>query len=242
MRKYLLILASIMMGLVVGTAQAQTSGPSHPGIDAAMAKLFGDNPSFMATMEIHSQLPSGNEMIMPGKIAYLDGKSRFDMDMADTRGLKLPPKALSQMKQMGMNRMASITIPSRNVTYVIYPDIRAYVEAPATPGKSTDPADYRSEVTNLGTERTGGHKCVKNRVVVTGPDGIHHESVVWDAVDLNQFPLKIESAAPHGATAVLVFKDVKLQRPEADQFEVPADFTKYNDEMGLMMSRMKKGQ
>lgn len=237
MKRCLVFLAALL-SFAAGTATAQSTGQKHPGIDAPMSKLFGDNSGFSAEMEIRTQLPSGGEVVMPGKIVYLDGKSRFEMDMAETKGLKLPPHALSQMKQMGMRRIISITLNQRNVTDVLYPDIKAYIETLATPGISTDPADYNAQVTELGPERTGGHKCVKDRVVVKGPSGFPHEYLVWDAIDLNQFPLKIETAAPHGMTATLIFKDVKLERPEAGEFEVPPGYIKYDDEMALIRSRM----
>ena len=38
---------------------------------------------------------------------------------------------------------------------------------------------------------------------------------------------------------VMLYKDVKLEKPDASQFDIPADFTKYDSMMSLMMSRAK---
>jgi hypothetical protein len=37
----------------------------------------------------------------------------------------------------------------------------------------------------------------------------------------------------------MLFKEVKLDKPDDAQFEPPADFTKYDDVMNLMMSRAR---
>jgi hypothetical protein len=238
MRKHLVVLASVMVGLLVATARAQPEAPPRPSFDGGMAKLFGDNTSFSATMEFHVTSPQGGEMIMPGKIAFLGGKSRFDMDLSNMQGGHMPPQAAARMKQMGMGRMATITLPDKKLIYLIYPDMKAYMEnAPAE--KSAAPAEYKADVTRLGEETIDGHSCVKNKVVVTGPDGATHESTVWNAADLNQFPVKIQTASEKGMATVMLFKDVKLDKPDAAQFDLPADFTKYDNMMSLMMSRAR---
>jgi hypothetical protein len=38
---------------------------------------------------------------------------------------------------------------------------------------------------------------------------------------------------------VLLFNDVKLEKPDAALFDPPADFTKYDSMMSLMMSRVR---
>jgi hypothetical protein len=115
--------------------------------------------------------------------------------------------------------------------------MKAYVENPLA-GTVAAQAEYKSEVTKLGDETIDGHDCVKNKVVVTGPDGVPHESTVWNASDLHHFPLKIQMTSERG-DMVMLFKDIKLDKPDASQFDVPADFTKYDSMMNLMMSRAR---
>ncbi len=241
MIKRLAILVTIIVGFTVDTAHAQPRPPSGPSFDGAMSKLFGENTAFSATMELHATGQSGSEVIMPGKISFMDGKSRFDMDMADMKGGKMPPQAAARMKQMGMGRMSTLTLGDKKVSYIIYPDMKAYVENPTqTATSSAAPADYKTEVTKLGDETIDGHSCVKNKVVVTGPDGTPHESTVWNASDLNQFPVKIQTSSD-GNMATMLFKDVKLNKPDASQFELPSDYTKYDSMMSMMMSRARGG-
>jgi hypothetical protein len=238
MKKHLVLLAAVMAGLTVVTARAQPGAPSGPSWDGAMAKLFGDNRGFTATMEFHIPRASGQEMIMQGKIAFLEGKSRSEMDMSSMQGGNMPPQAAARMKQMGMSRIITITRRDQNLIYMIYPDMKAYTEMPM-PGTNTPASDYKAEVTKLGEENVGGHDCVKNKVVATSPDGSTHEFTVWNAADLKQFPVKIQIATKEGRDMLMIFSDVKLEKPDAALFDPPADFTKYDTMMSLMMSRAR---
>jgi len=240
MKKHLLLLASVVAGLTVVTARAQPGPPTGPSWDGAMAKLFGDHHGFTATMEFHLPGRNGQEMTMQGKLAFLEGKARSEMDMSSMLGGNMPPQAAARMKQMGMSRMISITRRDQNLIYMIYPDMKAYAEMPI-PGTNTPASDYKAEVTKLGEENVGGHDCVKNKVVATSPDGSTHEFTVWNAADLKQFPVKIQIATKEGKDMVMVFNDVKLEKPDAALFDPPTDFTKYDSMMSLMMSRARGG-
>jgi hypothetical protein len=238
MKKHLVLLASVMVGFSVVTARAQPGPPPGPSWDGAMAKLFGDHSGFTATMEFHFNRPSGQEMIMPGKMAHLEGKARFEMDLSSMQGGNMPPQAAAQMKQMGMGKMTSITRRDQNLIYMIYPDMKAYTEM-AIPEKNVAVSEYKAEVTKLGEETLNGHDCIKNKVVATGPDGATHEFTVWNATDLKKFPVKVQLTTKEGKDMVMLFNDVKLEKPDAALFEPPADFTKYDNMMSLMMSRAR---
>jgi hypothetical protein len=237
-----LLLASIVIGLTVATAHAQPRPQPGPAIDGAIAKLFGDNKAFSATMETHMSQSGGKDMTMRGKMAFSDGNSRFEMDMSDMQGSHMPPTAMARMKQMGMDKMVTVSRKDKSTSYILYPGMKAYVENPtqkATPAAS--PSDYKVEATKIGEENVDGHDCIKNKVVVTGPDGTTQESTVWNATDLKQFPVKIQSTSENGGTMVMYFKDIKLEKPDASQFDLPADYTKYDSMMSLMMSRARAG-
>lgn len=227
-----------MLGLTVVTVHAQPGPPPGPSFDGSMSKLFGDNTGFSATMEFHMAGSKGDPIVMTGKIAFLEGNSRFEMDMSNMQGGHMPPQAAAQMKQMGMGKMTSIHRRDEKVSYLVYPDMKAYVENPAR-ATSAASSEYKSDVTKLGDESIDGHDCVKNKVVVTGPDGVTRESTVWNASDLKQFPIKIQMTSERGEPMVMLYKDVKLEKPDASQFDIPADFTKYDSMMSLMMSRAK---
>jgi hypothetical protein len=93
------------------------------------------------------------------------------------------------------------------------------------------------ESTELGKESVDGHACVKNKVTVTDKAGKAHESTVWNATDLKNFPVKITTSEA-GAATTMLFKAVKLEKPDPAQFEPPAGFKKYDSLMALMQQEM----
>jgi hypothetical protein len=177
-------------------------------------------------------------MTMPGKIAVDAGKSRFEMNMAEMKGAQMPPEAMAQMKSMGMDQMVTLSLPDKKLIYMIYPNLKAYVEMPIRNQELTKPeSDFKVEITELGKETVDGHPCVKNKAVVTDKEGKTHESIIWCATDLKKFPIKIETAE-QGHKVTMLFKDVKFSKPDASLFAPPSDFKKYDNMMGLMMERM----
>jgi hypothetical protein len=208
-------------------------------LSGSTAKLFGENKAFTATMELQANSPQG-PVTVPGKVYYLEGKARFEMDLAETKSPALPPGAAAQMKTMGMDKMIVISRPEKKISYMIYPGLQAYVEMPVQDSDVDKPdSDFKIEQTELAKEKLDGHDCVKNKTVVTDKDGTKHESTVWNATDLNKFPIKIEQTED-GNLSSMAFRDVKLSKPEAKQFDTPTDCKKYENIMAVMQEVMKR--
>jgi hypothetical protein len=230
-----------------GMGGAQRGGGQGPQISAAMAKLFGDHSAFSASMESQVKMStSGDPMSIPGKMAYDAGKFRFEMNLTEMKGSQLPPQAAAQMKAMGMDNMVTISRPDRKMSYIIYPGLTAYAEMPIKdPDADSSSTDFKIETTELGKETVEGQECVKNKVIVTGPKGDKHESTVWNSVSNKKFPAKIETME-QGMATTMIFKDVKLSRPDSSLFEPPSDYKKYNSIMELtqqeIMKKMGGGQ
>jgi hypothetical protein len=230
-------------GMGVGMRGGMMGGPPGPHFGGPMAKLFEGNSAFSATLEFHTAGgPSGREITMPGKLEFLEGKSRFEMDMGQMQGASMPPQAIARMQQMGMDKMTAISRPDLKVTYILYPGMQAYVANPAQDADaSAPPSDYKVDITKLADETVDGHPCEKSKVVATDKGGAAHEFTVWNATDLNKFPVKIESTTDNGSSVTMFYKDIKLSKPDASEFEPPADFKKYDSVMELMMSHARGG-
>ncbi|HZQ48013.1 MAG TPA: hypothetical protein VFC07_13425 [Verrucomicrobiae bacterium] len=240
MRTQSLTLAAIFLCATLGTASAQfgrggggmAAPPTGPNLGGANALLFGDNNSFTANFEMQS----GSSQPMGGKISVSDGKSRFEFDMTKLASGRNASSA-AQLKQFGMDTVASISRPDKKTVYTLYPGLNAYFETtipdapPATAGKS------KTDISKLGTETIDGHPCAKNKIVVTDDNGATHESTVWNASDLKNFPLKIEQTEG-GQKVTMTFKDVKLDKIDASLFEVPSGAKKYDSMMTLMQQEM----
>jgi hypothetical protein len=248
MKSYLNVLSSGILSLTLLGVNAQYGPrggmggpPPGPRLDGGMAKLFGDNSAFSANLEMRmAGGAGGEEMTMTGKIAYLEGKSRFEMDMAGMKSSRMTAKNAAQMKQMGMDKMVTISRADKGSSYTVYPGLQAYVENAIQDPEAAKPAsDFKIDITELAKETVNGHDCVKNKVAVTGSAGKTYESTVWNASDLKKFPVKI--VTHEGANQVtLLFKDVQLGPPDAAQFDPPADFKKYDSMMAMMQQEMMK--
>ena len=216
-----------------GTGRA----PRGPDLSGSMAKIFGDNTAFTATLELQAKSGAGEAMSMPGKIQALDGKSRFEIDMTQAQQGRQPSaQENAQLKAMGidMDKLVMISRPDKKMSYMVLPGMQSYVENLIDdPDAAKSAADYKIEKTQLSKETVDGHPCVKNKVVVTDKNGKAHESTVWNATDLKDFPVKIETQEG-GQTSTMLFKDIKLVKPNASEFDPPTTFTKYSD-MGQMI-------
>ncbi len=215
-------------------------GSQQPRFDSAMAKLFGKNTAFSSdiVMEMKSEAAG---MTMPGKISFLDGKSRFEMNMANAKGASLPPQAAEQMKAMGMAEIISITRPDKKEQYLVYPGLKSYAAIPSTDAQATDAAKKTDDLkkTELGKETINGHPCTKYKVQLTDDTGKEHETTIWSASDLKDFPIKIEMTN-EGVPSTITFNNLKFDKPEESLFNPPADFQRYTDPNTMMREAMMK--
>jgi hypothetical protein len=241
MKKYFFILTAIILCLGQFPALAQPGpggAPGGPQLAGPISKLFGENQNFSAAMEMQVIDKDGKTISLPGKIAYATGKSRFDLNLTDIKGGNLPPNAAAQMKSMGLAEMVTVALPEKKTVYLMYPALKSYIEMPMPKAdNATTNGDYKMAATEIGKETIDGHPCVKNKVIVTDKEGIKHESTVWNATDLKQFPVKIQTADT-GDDVTMLFKDISLARPAPSTFETPAGYTKYDNMQALIMKHM----
>jgi hypothetical protein len=244
MKKHLVTFASLVISLSLLPALAQPGpgkgAPGGPSFGGPTSKLFGANQTFAAALEMQVTDKSGKPVVMPGKLSFDTGKSRFEFNMAEMKGGQLPPGAAAQMKAMGMDVNVTISRPDKNLFYLVLPGMQSYVEMPL-PKEDRAPTntDFKVETTELGKDTTDGHPCVKNKYVVTDDEGVKHESTVWNATDLKNFPVKIQTTA-NGEQVTMLFKNVSLTKPAASVFEAPAGYTKYDTMQALMQQQMMK--
>lgn len=221
-----------------GRAGGGMAGPPQPRFGEAMTRLFSQNSNFTANVNMEMKMQDST-MTMPGKLAFSGGKSRFEMDTTKMKGANIPPGAAEQMKQMGMAEMVSITRPDKKESYIIYPGLKAYAVMPTNEGESKDsPAADKSDIkkTELGKETVDGHPATKSKVLVKDADGKETEFTVWNASDLKDFPIKMETVN-EGVPSTISYTEVKLEKPDDALFEPPADFQRFND-VGAMVREM----
>ena len=233
-------LAALLVGLtVMPCALAQMGAPA--GINAALPKLFGDITAFSAKADMQVLDKEQKEKITaPMDFALLDKKVRVELDMTRMKNKDLPPTALAGMKQMGMDRVITISPPDQKTTCIIFPGLEAYFNLTVPQDDvATFEKDSKVTKTALGKETINGHPCVKNQVVITDDKGEKHEATVWSATDLKDFPVRILSKEKDD-TIIMNFKDIKLAKPDAKLFEKPAGYTEYPSKEAMMQAVMMK--
>jgi outer membrane lipoprotein-sorting protein len=219
--------------LAPGGAWAAGAGPT---IGSPSDKLFGSNVSYSATMEV--QTPKERPVVT--RVFVDQGKVRHELDMAGHLASQLPPGVAAQMHNSGLGKQILLWLPEENGYYQIQPGTRGYLEMPMPAGKSLAEADYKLETTELGKEAVNGQACAKTKAVVTDPQNRKREFVVWFATDLNNFPIKIQTTTALGESQTTLYRDVKLAKPDAKLFELPAGYRKYSDIGAMMQDIMAK--
>lgn len=240
MTKYLSLLttAGLCLGLAPAFAQFGPTSAS-PGFDNAMKQLFGDNTAFTATLESQIKPKADDLITMPGKVAFDSGKTRFEMNISQATGIKMPPNAAAQMKSMGLDQMITITLPGTKSVFLIYPGLQSYVETPLPAVATETNLNFKVAKTELGKETVAGHPCLENKVIVTDNKGVTNEFTVWNATDLKNFPVKIFRAG-QDADVTLSFTDVSLSKPAAASFAAPAGYTRYDNMQTMMQTEVMK--
>lgn len=224
------------------TAAAQMPGADSPaGVNAVLTKLFGNITAFSAKADVRVLDQAQKEsMAMAMNFAFLDSKVRVEIDMAQMKGKDLPPGAAESMKQMGMDRIVSVIRPDKKTMYMVFPGMQSYVNmALAKDDAALLEKNPKIEKQVLGRETIDRHACVKHKVAITDDTGKINEAIVWNATDLKDFPVQIQTVE-NGNTVVMRYRDVQFARPDVKQFDPPGGFTEYADVQQLMQGVMKK--
>jgi hypothetical protein len=240
MKTKLLFLAATTFCAWASLAQMPGSG-SPTGISTAIVKLFGDITAFTAKAEVQVLDSAQGEMMkVPMDFALLDNKIRAEIDMSQMKSKQLPENAIAGLKQVGMSHVISVIRPDKKLIYVIYPDQKSVVSMPLSK-EDAEAAERKPKLqkTELGKETIEGHPCVKNKVVVSDDKGQLLEATTWNATDLKEFPIQIQTKEKD-STSIVRYKQVQFVKPEAKQFDPPAGYTQYTDTMEMMQAIMKK--
>jgi len=239
MKKYFTLLASAIICFGLLPAYSQPGAPGGPRFGGATSKLFGNNQTFCASLEMQTTDKSGQPMSMPGRITYDTGRTRFEINIADMKGGNMPPNAAAQMKAMGMDQLVTISLPEKKAAYMIYPGMQSYAEIQVPNAEIPTNTDYKVETTEIGKDTVDGHPCLQNKVIVTDTKGIKHESMVWNATDLKNFPVKIQNSE-QGNDVTMLFRNVSLAKPASSAFDLPSGYTAYPSMQALMQEQMMK--
>ncbi|HUJ71493.1 MAG TPA: hypothetical protein VLZ30_04575 [Verrucomicrobiae bacterium] len=232
----------IALATVVGVATTVVGQGTARDPGELLTKLFGKSTAFTADANVTITDPKGKEMpSMDFSYSMLDGKVRTDMDMAKIHGGGMSPRAVMQMRAMGMDHVVHVFLPEKKIAYMIYPGMKAYCQMDTSKlSAQAEGKEPKIEKTELGKETVDGHPCVKSKVVITQDDGKKLETTQWQATDLKEFPVKSEMTTDDGTVITTFFKNINQSKPDASLFEAPTDFKRYDTMQELMMANAQR--
>jgi hypothetical protein len=210
-------------------------------VSGAMMSIFGNLSAFEAKASLDAVDASGQlQSSTPMEVGFLDRKIRIEMDMTHMKGKAIPPEMVATLDKMGMARVLSIIRPDKKLLYIAYPGQKVL----CTRSMSKDEAEAYSKPpkmakTRLGKETINGHPCVRNKVVLTDANNKTLELTTWEASDLKDFPVQIQTQE-EGKTVLWRFQQVEFTRPDATRFEPPNGYTRYPDMDSLMRAVLEK--
>lgn len=228
--------ASTLLGcaLLGWSVQAQMPGGQPPRDPCAvLAKFFSKEAEFSASAKIviAGKKASDNQTLTT-RLAVSGRKMRNEMDM--TKMSNVPAADKEGMKQMGMDQMVILALPEKS--YMVFPNLKSYCDMPV-PKKGKD--EDKLEKTELGSETIEKHPCKKSKLTLTDKDGKTAEAIVWEAIDLKDFPIQYQTVEKDQTTTT-TFTDIKMEKPDAALFELPKDYKQYGGMQEMIMGNMQR--
>jgi hypothetical protein len=98
-------------------------------------------------------------------------------------------------------------------------------KAPIMRSALQPPSGTKIEKKLIGTDTVDGHACKIENMSFTSPDGKTSQAKVWEANDLNGFPIKIEALG----SPTLIFRDIVLATPDPELFRPPSKCPRVED-------------
>lgn len=229
-------IAFVILGclLLVSVSSAQMPGGPPPDPCAALAKFFTNDVAFTATAKVVSAGKNArNNQTMVMLFAVSGGNMRNEMDMTKMSGVGASD--VDGMKRMGMDKMVILKVADKHAAYIVYPNLQSYCDMPGTKGKP----EGKVAKTEVGKDTVANHPCTKSKLIFTATDGQTSEALVWEATDMKNFPIQYQTV-DEGQTTTTTFTDIKMGKPDAALFELPASYKKYGSMQEMMMGNMQR--
>jgi hypothetical protein len=230
-------IAFVILGclLLVSVSSAQMPGGPPPDPCAALGKFFTKDAAFTASAKVVSAGKKAHDnLTMVMLFAVSGGNMRNEIDMTKMSGVRASD--LDGMKQMGMDKMVILKLADKQAAYIVYPGLQSYCDMPA--GKKGN-TEGKVDKTELGKDTVENHACTKSKLTFTAKDGQTSEALVWEATDMKNFPIQYQTV-DEGQTTTTTFTDIRMGKPDAALFELPASYKKYDNMQQMMMGNMQR--
>lgn len=221
--------------LLVSVSFAQMPGGPPPEGCVALGKYLTNNAAFTATARVVSTGKKARDNQTMVMLFAVSGRNmRNEMDMTKASGVSASD--IDGMKQMGMDKMVVLKLADKQAAYIVYPNLESYCDMPTGKKGNTEGTVAKTEI---GSDTVEKHACKKSKLIFTATDGQTSEALVWEATDMSNFPIQYQTV-DEGKTTTTTFTDIKVGKPDAALFELPATYKKYDSMQSMMMGNMQR--
>ena len=206
---------------IASAAQAQ--------VNTDLAEEFVECTNYSALVVItNTPLSGGNSAIWRFQTYVAGDKKRFEIDVAQNEDPKVTPADVAKMKKMGLDKMIAIERPDQGIVHIFYPHLLAYADQHLKKPKAARKGINSTEFTLPGTETIDGHRCIRKQGSYSDEEEKSQEFTAWLALDAQNFPVKMKFKHA-GYDITMLYKDLKLGRPDDALFELSPRLKKYSD-------------
>ena len=202
-----------------------------PWLQCFFAKMSPATPDFSASGEMKICKDDGApQMVLPLELAVSTNSLRWEFDIM--KSWTMPPSVQASAKLMHLDKTVFLTNLKQKRLYMLYPGVQAFISLPI-PNSTFADLIVRTDQINIKREKLGretidGHDCIKERVIEQEPNCPTEEGLVWSAVDLQNFPVKMELHTK-GSVLKFDFHDVQLVKPAVSMFEIPTNYVAFTN-------------
>ena len=192
-------------------------------IGAEFAAVFGPDASFSARGVMTEK--DGDREPRISEIGYFvsEGKLRLEKDLSTLKVGGVAPSYVADMVRKKTAVTVVIVDTRRSAMYIVYPQLKAYVEVPQ-PRQSSRTAKYEIEQREAGTEVVEGRTCKRREI--TAKDGREAPVIVLEVEGPKGVPVQVRSVHDNFATTV-VFRDVNRAKPDPSLFAPPEGYARH---------------
>ena len=221
LRNFLLAVALAIAG---GCASSKNTGPSFHAGDEKTPEFFNgpavalitNASAYSARLNTDIVGPSGLEHPLAGELLQSGGRLVFQPDQTSSK--KHPGAGIIFLWDANQQR-----------GWTVSETLQGYAPAPST----LQVAEVKYDAASATPDQIDSHPCHRINALITLTDGSTSRYVVWQADDLRHFPIRVQSASG-GKPTTLNFSDIRFESPDADLFEPPDGFVRFENPVAMM--------
>lgn len=213
----------------------QRRTPKIVNVDTALAKLMKDAGDFFATGTMEFWSTNSGKMEVkrfPFSLSVLEGRIRTELDLRYIPEVFDKTATWSTMKQIGINRIVTVTLPRLSTVKVMFPTADSYVTKGLHP---SDVPSYMRVIKQLvGPEQLSEKTYNKYSGYLDYNTGDQIPVEIWQGQSTGALPEYLKINHKQGNAVTIHLDRVQKGKVPIKMFDTPENYSQYAD-MGVML-------